>query len=114
MSGGSVEQITGDRDVHAIGRRAVDVIEVVLDALDAQRRFERQRVAGAAAIAVGRHDDDVGDGREMPRERAQAARLIPVVIGKENPQLPFPGWSRHDPSGRVLAQRSAGGAGAIW
>ena len=110
---GLVLEQTRDRDVHAVGRRAVDVVEVVVDALDSQRRLERQRVARAAAVTVRRDDDDLGERRQMLGERAQAACLIAVVVGKEDSQLPFPG-PRRARRRRRRTQRSAGGAaGAI-
>jgi hypothetical protein len=82
---GRLLEQTGDRDVHAIRRRTVHVVHVVLGALDAQRRIERQRVARAAAVAVRRDDRDLREIGEMLRERPQAGREIAIVVGKEDP-----------------------------
>jgi hypothetical protein len=48
-----------DRDVHAVRRRAVDVVELSLARSTRSGGLERQRVRGAATVAVRRDDDDV-------------------------------------------------------
>jgi hypothetical protein len=110
---GLVLEQARDRDVHAIRRRAVHVVEILIDALHAQRSLERQGVAGTAAIAVRRNDDDFGNRLQVLGERAQAARLIAVVVGEQNSHWPFP-WLAARISRLSRHQRSAaGGAGAI-
>ena len=75
----------GDREVHAVRRRAVDDVVLALAELeDAQRHVERQRVAGAAAVAVGRDDGDLGQRRKRVAQALQALGAIAVVVADEN------------------------------
>ena len=78
-----VEQ-AGDREVDAVGRRAVDEEEAVGRAADHQRPVERQRVGGAAAIALGRDHRDLAVRRERPREVLESGREIAVVVGEQD------------------------------
>jgi hypothetical protein len=70
----------GDRQMHAVGRRAVDVIEAVGRALQGKGAIERQGVAGAAAIAFGRDDGDVGDLGKRARQPLDSRREVTVVV----------------------------------
>ena len=45
--------------------------------------LERQRVAGAALIPVGRDDGDFGQIGQAERKGGQAIGLIAIVIGKQ-------------------------------
>src|SRR5690606_35042312 len=59
--------------------------------LDPERRFERQRVAGAAVITLGRDDGDLREILDAFGERSEASRQITVVVGHQNAHTPFPG-----------------------
>jgi hypothetical protein len=76
----------GDREVHAIGRRAVHVIHVVAELEHAQRHVERQRIARTAAIAVGRDDGDCRERSKRVRQPLQAFGAIAVIVADEDSQ----------------------------
>ncbi len=89
----------GDREVHAVGRRAVDHVPGVgVHALHAQRHLERQRMAGAAEIAVGRDDGERRDALEPLAQEAQPFGAIAVIIGEQDLHGPvsLPGRVRRD------------------
>ena len=75
---------SGDGEMDAIGRSAVDEQEAVGRAPHGQRAIERQRVRRAAAVALRRDDGDLGVRRELGREAFESGREVAVVIGKEN------------------------------
>ena len=83
MSGTVIEH-AGDGQMHAVGRRAIDEVEAVGRAAQAQRPVERQRIAGAAAVALGRDDGDVGDRRQRLGERLDARGEIAVVVAQQD------------------------------
>ena len=72
------------RHVHAVARRAVDDGRAVRRLPDSERAVERQRVAGAAAVLLGRHDGDVAQRTHGRRQRGDAGRKVAVVVGNEN------------------------------
>ncbi len=96
---------TGDGEMHAIGRRAVDEQESVRRATNGERPIERQRVRSSAPIGFGRDDGDLGARRERGGEALETRSEIPVVIGKQDAhrtaaiitvalQSPVPTWFR--------------------
>ena len=60
-----------NRQMHAIGGRAVDVVSIGVVARRAHRHIERERIAGAAAVAVGSHDGDGAEGLDRPPKRVK-------------------------------------------
>ena len=73
-----------DGEVHAVGRCAFDEVHVGFGLADAQRQFERERVARAAAIAIGRHHRQIAQALEPLAQRVDAARAVTVVVGYED------------------------------
>src|SRR5271167_125459 len=69
-----------DRQMYAIGRRAVDVVGVRVIARGAHRYIESQRIARPAAVSVGRNYGDGPQGFDRPPECRQALGPIAVVI----------------------------------
>ena len=67
--------------MHAIGRRAFDEVHVRLRLTDAQRQLERERIAGATAIAIRRNHGEVAQALERFAQRDDAARTVAVVVG---------------------------------
>ena len=72
------------RDVDAVGRRAVDLVDALAQPLHAQRTAQRQRVADGAGFDVRRNDDDLAEPRERARQRVDALRVHAVIVGDEN------------------------------
>ena len=62
-----------DREVHAVGRRAVDGVAVRPGVVDAQRPMQRERMAARALLPVRRDDDDVADRCERSASAARPA-----------------------------------------
>ena len=75
---------TRDRQVHAVGRRALHEVDIGFGLADAQRHFERERVARAAAIAVRRDHRQVAEALERVAQRDDAARAVTIVVGYED------------------------------
>ena len=71
-------------EVDAVGGRAVDKIEAVGGFLDAQRAVERERIAGAAAVALGGDHAHVGKFGGHPGEDGEAFGLVAVVVADED------------------------------
>ena len=67
-----VEQ-AGDREVHAVGRRALNVVDARLGLEHPQGHIEGQGVARATAIAVRRDDGDLGEVCERLLEKVDPA-----------------------------------------
>src|ERR1700722_10172824 len=78
-----VEQ-AGNRQMYAIGRRAVDVVGVGVITGGAHRHIESERVAGAAAIPIRGHDGDGAKGPDRRAERVQALCTVAVIIREKN------------------------------
>ena len=85
-------QDPGDREIHAVGRRAVDRELTGRDLLDPQRAMQRQRVPGRALLAIRRHHEDLPEGLESTRESLDALRANAVVVADQNdhPAAPPP------------------------
>ena len=73
-----------DRDVDAVGRRAVDGVHAIGDVLEPQRTPQRQRVADRARLVHRRDDGHLAERRERVGERRDALRAVAVVVGDEN------------------------------
>jgi hypothetical protein len=73
-----------ERDVHAIGRCAVDGVDLVVDALEPQRPAKRQRMANRARFGLRRDDHHAADGREGRGKGLNSRREVSVVIRDEN------------------------------
>src|SRR5205823_13760264 len=69
-----------DRDVDAVGRRAVDGEHALADVLYTQRMTERERVADRARLLDGRDDGDVADAFQPDGQSHQAFRSVSVVV----------------------------------
>src|SRR6266403_1139482 len=78
-----VEQ-TGNRQMHAVGRRPIDVVGVSVITRRTHRHVEGEGVARAAAIPIRSHD---GHGAHRPhrsRKCGQALGTVAIVIRKKN------------------------------
>ena len=84
---GQMVEHAGHREVHAVGRCAIDMIEAVRGAAQRQRTIQRQRVAGAAAVALGRDHRDFADGAERLGERRDSGSEVAVVVTDQNAHL---------------------------
>ena len=73
-----------DREVHAVGRRAVDGEDIVGHRFEPERTPERQRVADGARFEHRRDDRDRTKRPERLGERDDALGSIAVVVGDEN------------------------------
>ena len=83
-------QHAGQRQVHAVGRRAGDAAGVVVDALQPDRQVERQRVAGAGAVAVGGdHHHFMAGLAQHGGEHPDAGGIDAVVVADQDPHLGF-------------------------
>ena len=78
-------QESGQCQVDAVRRRAVDAIPVVPDLPDAQRILERQGMARRRPVPIRRDDDDVGDFGEGLCQHVDPGRLIAIVVAYEDP-----------------------------
>jgi hypothetical protein len=79
---------TGDGEVHAVGRRAVDEQEAVGGTAHRERTVERERVGSAAAVALRRdhrHGAEVGERRGEDREPGGE---VAVVVREQDPHEP--------------------------
>ena len=74
-----------DRDVDAVGRRAVHRVNAGGDLVDSKRTAKRQRVADRARLLNGGHDRDLTKGRHGRGQRPNPLRVHAIVIGYENP-----------------------------
>ena len=74
----------GDREVHAVGGRAGHEVHARLGFEHAQRHVERQRVAGAAAVAVRRDDGDLAERRQRLAQAPDAFGTVAVVVADQN------------------------------
>jgi len=74
-------QHAGHRQMNAIGRRAVDVMKACRRLTQHQRAVERERIGRAAAVALGRHDGDIGERGERLRQCGQTGREVAIVVG---------------------------------
>ncbi len=74
----------GHRQVHAIGRRAVHEQEPVGGAPHRERAVERQRIGGAAAIALRRDHRDFAQIGQCIGEMRETRREVAVVVGEED------------------------------
>ena len=66
---GSAPNHLRDRDVHAVGRRAVHGEDIVGDLLEPERPPQRQRVADGARFEHRRHDRHRAERPERVRQR---------------------------------------------
>src|SRR6185312_10089898 len=78
-----VEQ-SRDGEVHAVGRRTLDVIDSRLGLEHAQRHVEGQGVARAAAIAIRRYDGDLGEACQRILEGADTEGAVAIIVADEN------------------------------
>jgi hypothetical protein len=98
----------GHRQMDAVGRRAIDVVEAVRRALQRQRAIERQRIARAAAVTLGRHHGDLGDVGQRARQVLDSRREITIIVAEQDPHH----HSRRDQESPPLPQplpRKGGG-----
>ncbi len=79
-----VVEETGEREMHAIRRRAVHAEAVFGNLLDPERHVHGQGVTGRGAVPVRSHDDDIGDRLKRFGEYVDACRKIAVVITYED------------------------------
>ena len=69
--------------VHAVGRRAVEADESVVQALRVQRAVQRQGTAGAALVLVGGDHYAIGMIRQRVVKRGDTGCGHPVVVGNQ-------------------------------
>jgi hypothetical protein len=84
--------------MHAIGRSAVHVQEAQVRFAHHEWTIQSQRIAGAAAVALGRHDDHLGDRGQGLGQHGQTRREVAVIVAEEN---------AHSDSGLSRAPRGA-------
>ena len=73
-------------NVHAIGRGAVDGARMRVDAFQAERMAQCQRVTDGACFFDRCDDGDVPARTERLGERADAVGTVPIIVGHENPR----------------------------
>ena len=73
-----------DRDVDAVGRRAVDLVDAIAQPLHPKRPAQRQRVADRAGFDVRRDNRDFSEIGESCRQRMDAVRVDAIIIGYED------------------------------
>ena len=73
-----------DRQVHAVGRRAVDAVGLRPDRLDAQRTAQRERVADRARLLHRRDDRHISEMSQRRRERLDTLGVHAIVVGDQN------------------------------
>jgi hypothetical protein len=84
-------QQPGQRQVHAIGRRAGHAPGFLVHDARAQRSIERERIGRARAVAVGSHRDHAVAGVAQPlRQHLDTGRVHPVVVAYQYPHAITP------------------------
>ena len=79
-------QHAGDRHVHAVGRGAVNLPGLRIQLHHADRCIQGQRIAGAAAVAVGGDHQDLVAGLAQPgRKGTDAGGVDAVVVADQYP-----------------------------
>ena len=84
---GQLFEHAGHGQMHAIGGRAIDEEEAVGGTPQVQRPVQRQRIGGAAAVALGRHHGDLGQAGERSGQRLDTRSEVAVVVAEENARL---------------------------
>uniref|UniRef100_A0A914YM11 Uncharacterized protein n=1 Tax=Panagrolaimus superbus TaxID=310955 RepID=A0A914YM11_9BILA len=80
----------GQRQVHAVGRSAGHRDGVMVDALEADRQVQGQRIAGAGAITVGRDHRDLVSGLAQHRSKhPDACGVDAIVVTDQDSHLRF-------------------------
>jgi len=79
----SVLQQAGDREMYAIGRRPIDIIETVVELPHAQGRIQGERIAGGAAVAVRRHDGQAAERFQGGRQGSQSRCIDAIIVAEE-------------------------------
>ena len=82
---GQVLEQPRDREMHAVGRRAVDVLVTEVGTPHGERTIERQGIAGAGAIALGCDDRDFTEWRERFGQSLKARGEVTIIVAEENP-----------------------------
>ena len=80
-----VVKVPGDREVDAISRRPRHIVDAGLGFKHAQRHVEGQRIAGATAVTIRRHDGDrhVGERGEGLPQAANTFCTETVVVADQ-------------------------------
>ncbi len=102
----------GDREMDAVGGGAIDVIEAVGGLAKRERTVERQRVARAAAVALGSDHGHLADRAERLGERRDAGGEVTVVVADQDAHLDSVRVAARDCKGLQGAPRT-GGSGDI-
>jgi hypothetical protein len=89
----------GQRQMHAVGRRAGHAPGVFVEPLGAQRLVEGQRVACAGTVAIRRHHGDRVAGRAQVVGKHADARCIHAIIVADQ-------YSHGNPCGEERNRRS--------
>ncbi len=84
------------------GRAAHHEVHAGLRLEHSQRHVERQRVAGAATVAVGGHDGDVGRGGQRFAQAPDPLGTVSIVIADQNFQGAAFGCARRKAAGNIL------------
>ena len=77
---GPVPEQTGERDVHAVGRRAIEITKAVGRRGDVQRGIERQGVRFRAVVELGRNHFHLSHVLERFVQGHNARSLVTVVV----------------------------------
>ena len=78
-------QHAGHGKVDAVGGGAVNIIETTVGFAQAERAIKRERVAGAAAVALWGDYGDIGKGGKCFGKAGQARSEITVIVTQQNP-----------------------------
>jgi hypothetical protein len=81
---GPVAKQAGQRDMHAVCRRAVHVAKAVIGLVHIQRCIQRQGIGLGAVVVLGRHHFDVCHGAQRIVQGHDAWGLEAVVIANKN------------------------------
>jgi hypothetical protein len=68
------------REVHAIGRRTIDLVAILPVLLDPERGRQGQRIARSRTIPIRRDHDNVRDLRQCGGQRVDPGCEIPVIV----------------------------------
>ncbi|MNT25438.1 hypothetical protein D3C72_1609570 [compost metagenome] len=80
---GPVAQQAGQRNVHAIGRRAIDIAKPIGGLVHIQRCIQRQCVGFGAVVVLRGHHFHISYRLQRIMQRHNAGRLISIIVTKQ-------------------------------
>jgi len=84
---GQLLQQPRHREMHAIGRGAIDEIGLPARLAHRQWPIESQRIGGSAAVALWRDNRHGSEGSKRLGERDDAGREIPVIVTQQDAHI---------------------------